>query len=247
MTVLCVNVDHVATLREARKISEPDPVAAAVICETAGAKGITVHLREDRRHIQERDVQVLRDVVKTRLNLEMAPTRDMVRHAIEYRVDMATIVPEGREEITTEGGLDVVGQSEILREIIRSLQDEGIVVSLFVNPESDQIEESRNVGAEFIELHTGEYTNAPTEADPEEEMDRLVQSADLARSLGLRVNAGHGLNYRNVIPVAAIEGMEELNIGHAIIGHAVLVGLERATREMIALLREGTHRGILGN
>ena len=236
MSVLCVNVDHVATLREARKIAEPDPVAAAVICELAGARGITVHLREDRRHIQDRDVAVLRDTVKTRLNLEMAASSQMAENAIKFRVDMVTLVPEGRLEVTTEGGLDVVGQSNLIAETIATLATEGIPTSLFIDPEPSQVEEAVSVGAPWIELHTGEYANAPSEEDAAAELERLVSATALARAQGLRVNAGHGLNYRNVGPVAAIVDMEELNIGHAVIAHAVMVGLERATKEMVALI-----------
>ena len=236
MAVLCVNIDHVATVREARKINEPDPVAAAVICELAGAKGITVHLREDRRHIQDRDLEVLRQVVKTQLNLEMAANMAMVRKAIETRVDMVTLVPEGREEVTTEGGLDVVSNSDLIHETIAALHEEDIKVSLFIDPETDQIEEANNVGASFIELHTGEYANAPTENDQYVELGRIAEAAEFAQSLGLRVNAGHGLNYHNVVPIASIDGVEELNIGHSIISYSIFKGLDQAVKDMISLI-----------
>lgn len=244
MIELGVNIDHVATLREARKIAEPDPAAAAIIAELAGAMGITMHLREDRRHVQERDVEVVRNVVKTRLNLEMAATEEMVAKAIEYRVDLVTLVPEGREEITTEGGLDVAGHADLIRRVVRELAEEGIPTSLFIDPDPAQLEEARAVEAPMVELHTGEYANATGEADEQAELERLIEGAALARSLGLRVNAGHGLNYRNVVPIAAIEGMEELNIGHAIVSHAVFVGFERAVKEMVALIKEGVQRSV---
>ena len=236
MAVLCVNVDHVATLREARKIDEPDPVGAAIICELAGARGITIHLREDRRHIQERDLEVLRKVVKTKLNLEMAATKEMVRIALKYKPDMATLVPERRQEVTTEGGLDVVRYQRRIKGVVSTLQSAGIPVSLFIIPRKDQVLASKKVGATFIEIHTGAYANARTEKAIERELKSIVEMAKYARELGLRVNAGHGLNYRNVSPIASIPEIEDLNIGHSIISYSVFVGIERAVREMIALL-----------
>jgi pyridoxine 5-phosphate synthase len=240
MTILCVNIDHVATLREARKITEPDPVAAALICELAGAAGITLHVREDRRHARERDLALLMQTAKTRVNLEMATTQEMLAIARKYRPHQVTLVPEKREEVTTEGGLDVAGHWEKIRDYTKKLQKYGIRVSLFIDPEESQIKASTKTGAEFIELHTGCYCSAGDEDIQKREMETLARCAKKAQELGLRVNAGHGLNYRNVKPVAAIEGMEELNIGHSIISHAVFVGLERAVKEMIALIREAS-------
>jgi pyridoxine 5-phosphate synthase len=229
---LSVNIDHVATLRQARRTVEPDPVAAAVIAELAGADGITVHLREDRRHIQERDVRLLRQTVRTHLNLEMAATEEMVAIALEIKPDYVTLVPERREEITTEGGLDVASQVSRLGEVVDRLQGSGIPVSLFVDPDPIQIAAAAQVGARWVELHTGRYAEASSEAQREAELAQLQKASQQAIQLGLRVNAGHGLTYWNVGPVARIPGIEELNIGHSIISRAVLVGLERAVREM---------------
>ncbi len=231
---LGVNIDHIATLRQARKTIEPDPVAATIIAELAGADGITVHLREDRRHIQERDVRLLRQVVRTHLNLEMAATPPMVEIALDIRPDYVTLVPERREEVTTEGGLDVAGQLDRLTEIVTALQCQSIPVSLFIDAHPHQIEAAAQTKAKFIELHTGAY--ATTETDRERELQILQEGAKLALGLGLRVNGGHGLTYWNVQPIAQIPGMEELNIGHSIISRAVLVGLDRAVREMKSLL-----------
>jgi len=238
MTILCVNVDHVATLREARKITEPDPVTAAMICELAGAAGITLHIREDRRHAKERDLELLMQTAKTRVNLEMAATDDMVNVALKYRPHQVTLVPEKREEVTTEGGLDVAGKRDKIGTVTQALQEGGIRVSHFIDPAMDQIAASSETGAEFVELHTGSYCNAPTESGRSRELEKLRQASRGALDLGLRVNAGHGLNYRNVVPVAAIPRMEELNIGHSIIAHAVYVGLERAVKEMIGLIHQ---------
>lgn len=232
MPTLGVNIDHVATIRQARRTVEPDPVAAAVLAELAGADGITVHLREDRRHIQERDVRLLRQTVRTHLNLEMAATDEMVQIALDIKPDYVTLVPERREEVTTEGGLDVLGQLERITKVVDTLQSAGIPVSLFIDAEPAQIEASVKAQAKFIELHTGRYASAQGEQEQQKELAILVAGCKLARQAGLRVNAGHGLTYWNVYPVASIEGMEELNIGHTIISRAVLVGLERAVREM---------------
>lgn len=232
MPTLGVNIDHVATIRQARRTVEPDPVAAAVLAELAGADGITVHLREDRRHIQERDVRLLRQTVRTHLNLEMAATDEMVQIALDIKPDYVTLVPERREEVTTEGGLDVLGQLERITKVVDTLQSAGIPVSLFIDAEPAQIEASVKAQAKFIELHTGRYAEAKGEQEQQKELAILVAGCKLARQAGLRVNAGHGLTYWNVYPVASIEGMEELNIGHTIISRAVLVGLERAVREM---------------
>ncbi|MBE9158135.1 pyridoxine 5'-phosphate synthase [Nodosilinea sp. LEGE 06152] len=236
MPTLGVNIDHIATVRQARRTVEPDPVAAAVLAELAGADGITVHLREDRRHMQDRDVRLLRQTVRTHLNLEMAATDEMVAIALDIKPDYVTLVPERREEVTTEGGLDVAGQGDRLKAVVSTLQGADIPVSLFIDAAADQIEASAQVGAQFIELHTGPYAEAETERDRDQELSILAQGTAQAIALGLRVNAGHGLTYWNTAPVARIPGMEELNIGHSIISRAVLVGLERAVREMKALI-----------
>ncbi len=232
MLTLGVNIDHVATIRQARRTTEPDPVAAAVLAELGGADGITVHLREDRRHIQERDVRCLRQTVQTHLNLEMAATPEMLAIALDIRPDYVTLVPERREEITTEGGLDVVQSEALLTKTVAELQRHQIPVSLFIDPEPEQIRAAQQTGATWIELHTGTYALAKDAATRQQELERLTLGAKLAQELGLRVNAGHGLTYHNVYPVACIPGMEELNIGHSIISRAVLVGLTQAVREM---------------
>ncbi|MEB3339725.1 pyridoxine 5'-phosphate synthase [Okeania sp.] len=232
MPTLGVNIDHVATIRQARQTVEPDPVAAAVLAELAGADGITVHLREDRRHIQERDVRILRQTVRTHLNLEMAPTEEMVAIALDIKPDYITLVPERREEVTTEGGLDVAGNLAKMKEVVAQLQGADIPVSMFIDAERAQIEASVEIKAKFIELHTGTYAEAENEAKRHQELTVLADGCKMAITAGLRVNAGHGLTYWNVYPVACLEGMEELNIGHTIISRAVLVGMERAVREM---------------
>jgi pyridoxine 5-phosphate synthase len=231
---LSVNIDHIATLRQARKGVEPDPVAAAVIADLAGADGIIVHLREDRRHIQDRDLRLLREVVHTKLNLEMAATNEMQRIAFEIRPNFVTLVPEKREELTTEGGLDVAARVPFFKEYVDRIQQSGIVVSLFVDPDEKQISASKKAGAAWVEIHTGAYANAVSEADKDREFMKIAEAAKLAASLGLRVGAGHGLNYVNVERIARIPEVEELNIGHSIISRAALVGLERAVKEMIA-------------
>ena len=236
MALLCVNVDHIATIRQARRTQEPDPVQAAMLVELAGASGITCHLREDRRHIQDRDVELLRRLVKTKLNLEMAITEEMLRIAIALKPDMATLVPERREELTTEGGLDVHRHLDAITRAVRTLQGEGIAVSLFIDPDPEQVSASARAGAELVELHTGMYAEARARKSQQDEMARLIKAAAPARGLGLRVNAGHGLNYLNVGPVAAIPEVEELNIGHSIVARAALVGMERAVREMLAAM-----------
>lgn len=229
---LGVNIDHVATIRQARRTVEPDPVTAAALAELGGADGITVHLREDRRHIQDRDVRLLRQTVQSHLNLEMAPTEEMVAIALEIKPDYVTLVPEKREEITTEGGIDIVGNFDRFKGVVERLQGADIPVSWFIDAELEQIEAAANTKAKFIELHTGKYAEATSETDRLAELAALRTGTQQAIARGLRVNAGHGLTYRNVYPVACIEGMEELNIGHTIISRAVLVGLERAVREM---------------
>lgn len=237
MVKLGVNVDHIATLREARGINEPDPVEAAMLAELAGAHGITVHLREDRRHIQDRDVEILRRTVKTRLNLEMALTEEMVAIAMKLLPDAITLVPEGRQELTTEGGLDVSMLRQSLKQKIGLMQQAGIQVSLFVEPDLEQIKASHRVGADAIEIHTGPYCAVSHEKERKDQLRRIEMAISAARKLGLRVNAGHGLNYRNIGPVVALGGIEEFNIGHSIIGRAALVGMERAVREMLELLK----------
>lgn len=236
MTTLGVNIDHIATIRQARRGVEPDPVAAAAIAELAGADGITVHLREDRRHIQERDVRILRQTVRTHLNLEMAATPEMVEIALDIKPDYVTLVPEKRQEITTEGGLDAFGMGDRLVVIVQQLQSNGIPVSLFVDPDANQLKASAQTGAKFVELHTGTYANATNEAEQQRELEILTKGGEVAIALGLRLNAGHGLTYWNTSAIAQIPGMEELNIGHSIISRAVLVGLERAVQDMKALL-----------
>ena len=237
MLTLGVNIDHIATIRQARRTVEPDPVAAAVLAELAGADGITAHLREDRRHIQDRDVRLLRQTVRTHLNLEMAPTDEMVAIALDIKPDYVTLVPEKREEVTTEGGLDVAGQTQRLNDIVARLQDTGIPVSLFIDADPVQIDTAAKIQAKFIELHTGCYADAADEGSREKELAALAKGCEQAIAAGLRVNAGHGLTYWNVYPVACLQGMEELNIGHSIISRAALVGLERAVREMKQAMR----------
>ena len=239
---LGVNVDHVATLRQSRRTQYPDPVAAAVLAELAGADQITIHLREDRRHIQERDLAILRKTVATRLNLEMAATQEMVKTAYEVKPDVATLVPERREELTTEGGLDVVVGREHVRRAVKTLRDAEIEVSLFIDPDLDQVKAAHRAEAEVVEFHTGRYCDARLASDRGRELSRIVDACKAASKLGMRVAAGHGLNYRNVHPVAAIPEIEELNIGHAIVARAVLVGMERAVREMKEALREAERR-----
>ena len=234
---LGVNVDHVATVRQARGGAEPDPVTAAALAELAGADGITVHLREDRRHIQDRDVEILRRTVKTRLNLEMASTDEMVGIALRLLPDCATLVPEKRAELTTEGGLDVIAQRHLLKRQIELLRQGGILVSLFVDSDLEQIKAAHRVGADAIEIHTGRYCEASTPAQQKSELGKIEAAIRAGRKLGLGVNAGHGLNYQNVRAVVSLGGIDEFNIGHSIISRAVLVGLERAVREMAALLR----------
>ncbi|MEI6426812.1 MAG: pyridoxine 5'-phosphate synthase [Pseudanabaena sp. ELA607] len=235
MPTLGVNIDHIATLRQARRSTDPDPVMAAVIIELAGADGITVHLREDRRHIQDRDVRLLRQTVRTRLNLEMAATPEMVAIALDVRPDYVTLVPEKREELTTEGGLDILKRGVRLSKIVAELQGANIPASLFIEPDDEQIRAAASTGAQFIELHTGTYGSTQTEAEQNHELGILKRCAELALSLGLRLNAGHGLNYRNTRPIVEIPGMEELNIGHSIVSRAILVGLDRAVRDMKAI------------
>jgi pyridoxine 5-phosphate synthase len=233
---LGMNIDHVATLRQARGGVEPEPVVAAGIAELAGADGITIHLREDRRHIVDRDVRILRETVQTHLNLEMACADEIVEIALDVKPDQVTLVPERREELTTEGGLDVAGSLDRITAVTRRLKDAGILVSLFVDPANEQIRASAESGAQAIELHTGSYANARDEQAVKERLCELADAAARAADEGLRAYAGHGLNYVNVKPVADIPEIEELNIGHSIIARAVFVGLDRAVREMKAVI-----------
>jgi len=237
MTRLGVNIDHVATVRQARGVAYPDPVAAASIVELAGADGIVCHLREDRRHIQDRDLRILREVVQTQLNLEMAATEEMIRIALATQPNVVTLVPEKREELTTEGGLDVAKNFRSLKKAIQRLRKGNILVSLFVDPDRNQIKASEGVEADAIEIHTGHYCDAKTSAQADEELKRIFDAVGEASQRNLRIAAGHGLNYVNVSRIAEIKEIEELNIGHSIIARAVLVGLDRAVREMIAILK----------
>lgn len=237
MARLGVNIDHVATIRQARGGAEPDPVAAAAIAELAGADGITIHLREDRRHIQDRDLRLLRQTVKTRLNLEMAATEEMVGIALSVKPDMCTLVPEKRQELTTEGGLDVRLHLDAIRQTIENLQDGGLVVSLFIDPDTDQIKAADKAGADYIEIHTGAFAEATNWKTEQEELNKIENAIKLAAKLGLGINAGHGLNYANIRKVAALGGIEEYNIGHSIISKAVLVGLDQAVRDMVDLVK----------
>lgn len=234
---LAINIDHVATLRNARGGEEPDPVTAAQVAELAGAEGIVCHLREDRRHIKDRDVRLLRDVVKTRLDLEMGATEEIIKIAFDIVPDFVTLVPERRQELTTEGGLDVAGQKGFLKGVIAEFHNHRIPVSLFVDPVPAQIEAAKEAGADMVELHTGEYANARRERDIQECLVAIKQAATLGKSLGLGVHAGHGLNYVNTRPVASIAEIDELSIGHAVITRAVFAGLDRAVREMLSLVK----------
>jgi pyridoxine 5-phosphate synthase len=239
MIRLGVNIDHVATLRQARRAHEPDPVAAALHALLGGADGITVHLREDRRHIQERDVRLLRPLVRNRLNLEMAAVDAVADFACEVKPDEATLVPERREELTTEGGLDVRAHEQAVAKVVRRLKAAGIHVSLFIDPDPAQIQVSKLVGAEAVEIQTARYSEAAKPADRDREFAALREAAHYAREQGLHVHAGHGLNYTNVQAVAVIPEMEELNIGHSIVARSILVGMERAVRDMKDAIRQG--------
>lgn len=246
MASLGVNIDHIANVRQARRSVEPDPVSYALLAELGGADGITVHLREDRRHIQDRDVQLLRSVVRSRLNLEMAATAEMEAIALQIKPDLVTLVPEKREEVTTEGGLDVASQIDGLRSLVGRLQAAEIGVSMFVDADPRQLDACQATGARWVELHTGSYAEASWAEQPRE-LARLTEGSFIARSLGLRVNAGHGLTYQNVEPIAAIGGMEELNIGHSIVARALAVGLEQAVRQMKALVQNPRRDPLFGS
>ncbi|MCA9047535.1 MAG: pyridoxine 5'-phosphate synthase, partial [Planctomycetaceae bacterium] len=231
-----VNIDHVATVRQARRTIEPDPVHAAVLAELGGADGITVHLREDRRHIQERDVRLLKQTVRIKLNLEMAIDPAILNFALEILPDQATLVPEKREEVTTEGGLDVIAHSVRVQECIEQLRDRGVVVSLFIDPDIAQVRAAAELGADAVEIHTGAYADSVTANQADTEFHKILEAGQYAVQRGLTLNMGHGLTYRNVQRIARIHGVHELNIGHSIISHAVMVGLERAVREMKTLI-----------
>ncbi|MCX7879512.1 MAG: pyridoxine 5'-phosphate synthase [Ignavibacteria bacterium] len=236
MIALNVNIDHIATIRQARGGNEPDPIFAAVICELAGAKGIVCHLREDRRHINDRDVELLRKVVTTKLDLEMAAVEEIIQFALKIKPDMVTIVPEKRIELTTEGGLDVTKDTKVYKELVKRMHSEGIEVSFFIEPEQPQIEASIQLGADIVEFHTGVYSRLKKPKEIQKELVRIRKAADLAKSLGLKVAAGHGLNYINVSEICKIESISELSIGHSIVARASFVGLERAVREMIEII-----------
>lgn len=236
--LLGVNIDHIATVRNARGTNYPDPVQAAFVAEQAGAEGITVHLREDRRHITDRDVELLRQTIQTRMNLEMAVTDEMVDIACRIRPAFCCLVPEKRQEVTTEGGLDVAGQKEKIARAVKRLTEAGIKVSLFIDPDHTQIDAADDVGAPFIEIHTGAYADAEISQEEDKEFIRIKDAVAYAAGKGLKVNAGHGLNYHNVQRVAALPAIYELNIGHAIIGRAVFSGLAAAVADMKTLLRE---------
>jgi pyridoxine 5-phosphate synthase len=236
MATLSVNIDHVATLRQARGGSEPDPVAAAALAEMAGAEGIIAHLREDRRHIQDRDVHLIKQTIKTRLNLEMAATDEMIAIARDVKPYMATLVPEKRLELTTEGGLDAAGQKDAISQAVEQLHDKQILVSLFIDARIEQIEAAKTVGADFVEIHTGHYADAKTEHQAQDLFSGIVEAVKQSRRLGLRVNLGHGLNYFNIRRYAGVGGVEDYSIGHAIMARAILVGLDRAVRDMASLV-----------
>ena len=234
---LCINIDHVATLRQARRETEPDPVIAAGICELAGADGIVCHLREDRRHINDRDLRILKEVIKTKLDLEMAATEEMVKIASVIKPEMATLVPEKREEITTEGGLDIIRYKTKISDAIDRLQEEGIKVSVFIDPLPENVAHAMEVGSDMIEIHTGVYANCKEPDQKLFELEKIRQIAEMAKELGMGVNAGHGLNYLNIVPLTTMEVIDEVSIGHSILARAVFIGLDRAVKEMIEIIR----------
>lgn len=237
MVKLGVNIDHVATLREARKISYPDPIYAAVLAELGGCDGITVHLREDRRHIKDRDLYLLKDTIKTRLNLEMSTSEDIVKIALKVKPDMVTLVPEKRQELTTEGGLDVIKNKKRVSEVIKIFKKSGIEAFIFIDADRKQIEMAKNIGADGIEIHTGRYADARSKSDIEREFLKIKEAIQFSLDIDLITSAGHGLNYHNVRRIAEIPGLYELNIGHSIVSYAVYVGMERAVREMVNIIR----------
>ncbi len=236
MAKLCVNVDHVATIREARKTNEPDPVAAALVAERAGAIGITIHLREDRRHIQDRDLRLMRQVVRGKLNLEMAPVSEMQDIALDVKPEQVTLVPERRREITTEGGLNVADNIEQIASLMKPLREAGLLLSLFIDPHPRQIEAAKELDADFVELNTAAYSEAQSHVSQQKELASLRDASLQAHNIGLGVHAGHGLTYLNVEAVASLPHLQELNIGHSIVSHSVFVGFERAVREMTDII-----------
>lgn len=237
MARLGVNIDHVATLRQARRGTEPEPIIAAFVCEASGADSVVVHLREDRRHIKDKDVYNLRRTIRTRLNLEMSVASDVVKVACDVKPNQATLVPEKRQELTTEGGLDVAANLKKIKQVVRQLKAKDIDVSLFIDPDKKQIDAAKKAGSKIIELHTGRYADATNKRDQEKFFKEIFSSAAYAKKIGLTVNAGHGLNYTNVFKIAKIKGIDELNIGYSIVCRAVLVGLAQAVREMKALIK----------
>ena len=237
MARLAVNIDHIATVRQARGIKEPDPIFAAVLAEIAGAEGIICHLREDRRHINDRDVELLRKVVKTKLNLEMAAVEEMINIAISTKPDLVTLVPEKREELTTEGGLDVKARPQYYREVVKRLKGAGIQVSFFVDPSEAQISEASRCSADIVEIHTGQYADSISEEQSTEEFNRILDAVKIAAKQGLKISAGHGLNYLNIKRFKDLPQIDEYSIGHSIVGRALLVGFEKAVREMIEILK----------
>lgn len=238
MARLSVNVDHVATVRQARRTVEPDPVVAAAIAEIAGADGIICHLREDRRHVNERDLRLLRQIVKTKLNLEMAAVEEIINIALDVKPDIVTFVPERREEITTEGGLNVLANPSYYREVVERMKKEGIKVSFFVDPDPDQIKAAKECGVDIVEIHTGRYAEAKTEEEEEERFQEIAKAVEFAHSLGLHISAGHGLNYVNIKRFKRLPKIEEYSIGHSIVARAIYVGFERAVREMVEIVKE---------
>lgn len=238
MARLAVNVDHVATVRQARGVNEPDPIIAAGIAELAGADGIICHLREDRRHINDRDLHLLRQTVKTKLNLEMAAVEEMVNIARDVKPDLATLVPERREELTTEGGLDVKSNPDHYKRVVEQLKGRDIQVSFFIDPEPGQIEAAHQVGADIVEIHTGHYSEAQSESDAQERFERIAKSLEISHQLKLGISAGHGLNYVNIKRFKSLSQIKEYSIGHSIVARAILVGFEQAVREMVALVKD---------
>lgn len=234
---LLINIDHIATLREARGEFEPDPIVAAGICEIAGADGIVCHLREDRRHINDRDVRLLREVIKSKLNLEIAATAEMISFASEILPDMVTLVPEKRQERTTEGGLNLISHNLLLKDVVQQLHSKDILVSLFINPEPENVDYAVELNADIIEIHTGKYANAISDKDAVNELSKIGTVARLGAELGLTVTAGHGLNYNNIYPIKNIPEIQEVSIGHAIISRAVFTGLQKAVEDMISIVR----------
>ena len=238
MARLAVNIDHIATIREARGIDEPDPVLAAGLAELAGAEGIICHLREDRRHVSDRDLTLLRQTVKTKLNMEMAAVAEMIEIARNIKPDLSTLVPERREELTTEGGLDVKSNPEHYKKVVEKLKEKGIKVSLFIDPDPGQIEIAHQIGADLVEIHTGHYSEARTESEGDERFERVVKAVEIAAGLKLGISAGHGLNYLNIKRFQSLPGVEEYSIGHSIVARAVYVGFERAVKEMVELVKD---------